>query len=113
MAFGPHGPREPILQPGGGAKIGAGIFISIAAAAGLFYTVRLFGKFSPDRPAGLALVDTEPRCALSGNDKPKTMSKEWQEASTARAVRQIGYLSLSIPGFKTDPIPGPPAHTIG
>ena len=45
MAFGPHGPREPILAPGGGVKIMGGIVASIVAAGALFYTIRLFGTF--------------------------------------------------------------------
>ena len=47
VAFGPHGPREPILAPGGGTKIFGGIVASVLAAGALFYTVRLFGKFIP------------------------------------------------------------------
>ena len=46
VAFGPHGPREPILAPGGGTKIVGGIVASVLAAGALFYTVRLFGKSS-------------------------------------------------------------------
>lgn len=43
VAFGPHGPREPILAPGGGAKTAGGIIISIALASLMFYGVRQLG----------------------------------------------------------------------
>ncbi|KAI8139966.1 cytochrome c oxidase subunit IV [Fennellomyces sp. T-0311] len=58
IAFGPHGPREPITQPGHGAKVLGGIAAVMAASAGLFYVIR-----------------------VNGQEKPQTFTKEWQEAT--------------------------------
>lgn len=44
IAFGPHGPREPITKPGHGAKVLGGVAGVIAASGALFYTIRLNGK---------------------------------------------------------------------
>lgn len=65
VAFGPHGPREPILPPGSGAKTFGGVTAAVAVAGVLFYAVRSFGQ-----------------------EKPKTLTKEWQEASTEMAKEQ-------------------------
>ncbi|KAL8281264.1 hypothetical protein RQP46_006298 [Phenoliferia psychrophenolica] len=79
VAFGPHGPREPILPPGSGVKTFGGVLVAIAVAGGLFGIVRSFGASTP-----------------------KTVSKEWEEAATARAVEE-----------KRDPFSGPasPGYT--
>ena len=44
VAFGPHGPRTPVNPPGTSAKVTAGVFGLIAAAAAVFATVRALGK---------------------------------------------------------------------
>ncbi|TIA91101.1 hypothetical protein E3P99_01256 [Wallemia hederae] len=59
IAFGAHGPRKAIIEEGGNTKVFVGVVASLAATAAIFFGVRSFA--------------TEP---------PKTMSKEWQEAST-------------------------------
>ncbi|KIM36440.1 hypothetical protein M413DRAFT_449151 [Hebeloma cylindrosporum] len=65
VAFGPHGPRTPTSQPGEGLKV----FLSVAGLVGvtviLHQVIRAFGK-----------------------PPPKSMSKEWQEASNERAIEQ-------------------------
>ncbi|KAG1471502.1 hypothetical protein G6F56_002083 [Rhizopus delemar] len=58
IAFGPHGPREPITKPGHGAKVLGGVAGVIAASGALFYTIR-----------------------LNGQETPKTINKEWEEAT--------------------------------
>ena len=61
VAFGPHGPREPILPPGSGAKTFGGVLVAIAVAGGLFGIVRSFGQ-SPARPPRAARTPrTDPR----------------------------------------------------
>ncbi|KAF8055849.1 COX4, subunit IV of cytochrome c oxidase [Lyophyllum atratum] len=60
VAFGPHGPRAPASQPGDGVKIFFWTMALVAAAGGLF-----LGARSPP---------------------PKTMTKEWEEATNARAL---------------------------
>ncbi|KAI8985809.1 cytochrome c oxidase subunit IV [Pilobolus umbonatus] len=58
IAFGAHGPREPITKPGHNMKVLAGIGGVIAASAALFYAIR-----------------------IGGQETPHTVSKEWQEAT--------------------------------
>ncbi|ORX60290.1 cytochrome c oxidase subunit IV [Hesseltinella vesiculosa] len=58
IAFGPHGPREPVTGPGHTQKVVAGVAGVLVASAALFALIRSGGK-----------------------EKPVTMSKEWQEAS--------------------------------
>ncbi|KAG2228201.1 hypothetical protein INT45_010993 [Circinella minor] len=58
VAFGPHGPREPITKPGHNGKVFGGVVATIAASAALFYVIR-----------------------LNGGEKPETFTKEWQEAT--------------------------------
>ncbi|GAA95646.1 uncharacterized protein L969DRAFT_92775 [Mixia osmundae IAM 14324] len=65
VAFGPHGPRAPVDAPGAGAKIFVSVVVTIAAAVSVFWLVR------SRAPAPV-----------------KTMTKEWQEAATDRAVEQ-------------------------
>ena len=45
VAFGPHGPREPITKPGHNGKVFGGVVATIAASAALFYVIRMNGKF--------------------------------------------------------------------
>ncbi|GAA6009404.1 hypothetical protein JCM10207_003768 [Rhodosporidiobolus poonsookiae] len=63
VAFGPHGPREPIQADTG--KTVAGVAAAVAVASVIFYTIR-----------------------SGGSETPKTLSKEWQEASNERLVEQ-------------------------
>ncbi|KAF9532833.1 COX4, subunit IV of cytochrome c oxidase [Crepidotus variabilis] len=62
VAFGPHGPRAPTSKPGDGLKI----FLSTVALIGAAGVVFL----------GVLSISPPP---------PKTMTKEWQEASNERA----------------------------
>ncbi|KAF8552895.1 cytochrome c oxidase subunit IV [Imleria badia] len=72
VAFGPHGPRTPVSPPGEGLKI-------------FLYTMALVGV------AGLITIGVRSRAP----PPPKTLSREWQEASNERAREQ-----------KLDPITG-------
>ncbi|CAM0137866.1 Cytochrome c oxidase subunit 5B, mitochondrial [Umbelopsis sp. WA50703] len=58
ISFGPHGPREPLTQPGHGMKVLIGSIGVVAASAALFYVIR-----------------------QNAIEKPKTVSKEWEEAT--------------------------------
>ncbi|ORY89552.1 cytochrome c oxidase subunit IV [Syncephalastrum racemosum] len=58
IAFGPHGPREPLTKPGHSAKVWGGVAGVMVASAALFYVIR-----------------------VNGEEKPATFSKEWQEAT--------------------------------
>ncbi|KAF8800522.1 COX4-domain-containing protein [Phlegmacium glaucopus] len=62
VAFGPHGPRAPTSAPGEGFKILLATAGLISLAGALFYVVQSLGA-----------------------PPPKTLTKEWQEASNERA----------------------------
>jgi len=63
VAFGPHGPRTPSSQPGDGLKVVLGTLGLVAAAGLLSLTLKGFG-----------------------GPPPKTLTKEWEEASNERAL---------------------------
>ncbi|KAJ3997220.1 cytochrome c oxidase subunit IV family [Lentinula boryana] len=65
VAFGPHGPRAPVSKPGDGFKIFAGTAALIGVTGIIYYAIRVFS------PA-----------------PPRTINKEWQEASNQRALEQ-------------------------
>ncbi|CAG8640550.1 24737_t:CDS:2, partial [Cetraspora pellucida] len=72
ISFGPHGPREPLTGPGHTGKVFIGIGGVLAASLALFYVTKV-------------LVP----------EQPKTLTKEWQEATNEKMRRQ-----------KADPITG-------
>ncbi|THH29086.1 hypothetical protein EUX98_g5100 [Antrodiella citrinella] len=72
VAFGPHGPRKPISRPGDSLKVA----LAVIGAGVISFAV------------GTAVKSLAP-------PPPKTMNKEWEEASNARAIEQ-----------KMDPISG-------
>ncbi|KAF8147565.1 cytochrome c oxidase subunit IV-domain-containing protein [Crassisporium funariophilum] len=63
VAFGPHGPRAPTSQPGDGLKITLATTALVGLAGLLFYGIK---SMSPA--------------------PPKSLTKEWQEASNERAL---------------------------
>ncbi|EPQ27294.1 uncharacterized protein PFL1_05217 [Pseudozyma flocculosa PF-1] len=65
VSFGPHGPRKPITQPGQGAKTLGGVIGLIGATVGLFYWLRTLAAAPP-----------------------RTMTKEWQEATNEKAIEE-------------------------
>ncbi|KIK79566.1 hypothetical protein PAXRUDRAFT_834031 [Paxillus rubicundulus Ve08.2h10] len=72
VAFGPHGPRTPVSPPGQGLKV----FLSTMALVGVAAAISLSIRSLAPPP-------------------PKTITREWEEASTERALEQ-----------KMDPISG-------
>ncbi|KAI0253473.1 cytochrome c oxidase subunit IV-domain-containing protein [Lactifluus subvellereus] len=62
VAFGPHGPRAPVSPPGTTVKILAGVSVLIGTAGLLYAGIRAIAPPSP-----------------------KTISKEWEEATNERA----------------------------
>ncbi|KII88273.1 hypothetical protein PLICRDRAFT_41432 [Plicaturopsis crispa FD-325 SS-3] len=63
VAFGPHGPRTPVSKPGDSLRVFLGTLGLIGAAGVLFVTARMFG-----------------------GTPPRTLTKEWEEASNERAL---------------------------
>jgi len=63
VAFGPHGPRADLHPPGSVSKIIAATLVLVGAGGLLYGVSRQFG-----------------------GEAPKSMSKEWQEASNERAI---------------------------
>ncbi|KAI6103671.1 COX4, subunit IV of cytochrome c oxidase [Pisolithus sp. B1] len=62
VAFGPHGPRAPVSPPGQGLKVVFATSGLIGVAAMIYFTIR---SFAPP--------------------PPKTLNREWEEASNERA----------------------------
>jgi len=62
VAFGPHGPRAPTSAPGDGLKVFLATTALVGLAGVLYYVTHLFAA-----------------------PPPKTLTKEWQEASNERA----------------------------
>ncbi|KAG0167200.1 Cytochrome c oxidase subunit 5A [Apophysomyces sp. BC1034] len=58
IAFGPHGPREPLTGANHSVKVFGGVMAVLAASGALFYMIRVGGK-----------------------EKPHTFNKEWREAT--------------------------------
>ncbi|ORE07121.1 cytochrome c oxidase subunit IV [Rhizopus microsporus var. microsporus] len=79
IAFGPHGPREPLTKPGHGMKVVGGVSGVIAASAALFYAIR-----------------------VNGQETPKTISKEWEEATNEYLKSQNSnpITGISSEGYK-------------
>ncbi|CAG8469037.1 6052_t:CDS:2 [Paraglomus occultum] len=83
VAFGPYGPREPFLKTGHGRKVILGICIAIGVSTGLYVVSR-------------AVVSA----------KPKTLTKEWEEATNEWAkenkinpITGISSENYSGPGY--------------
>ncbi|KAH8919338.1 cytochrome c oxidase subunit IV [Atractiella rhizophila] len=64
IAFGPHGPREPLTKPGDSMKVTLGVTAVLVIAGVVFFGLRAIGN------------------------TPKTMTKEWQEAANEKSIRQ-------------------------
>ncbi|KAF9408998.1 Cytochrome c oxidase subunit 5A, partial [Entomortierella beljakovae] len=79
VAFGPHGARTPLTGPNHNLKVFAGTGAVVAAAGALFLWIR-----------------------SKGGEKPKTTTKEWQEASNEYArENKINPISgVSSEGYK-------------
>ncbi|CAD6574250.1 MAG: Cytochrome c oxidase subunit 5A [Cyphobasidiales sp. Tagirdzhanova-0007] len=77
IAYGPHGPRAPIVPPNTNGKVFAGVVASIVVAFGVFSLVRL---------NDFHLLIT--RFRLPAQAAPKTLTKEWKEAQQEYAKEQ-------------------------
>ncbi|KAI7864457.1 cytochrome c oxidase subunit IV [Spinellus fusiger] len=79
VAFGAHGPREPLTGPNNGLKVFGGVVGVIAVSGILFYGIRLKGK-----------------------ETPSTMNKEWQEATNEYLKSQNSnpITGISSEGYK-------------
>ncbi|KAM5538097.1 hypothetical protein V8D89_008294 [Ganoderma adspersum] len=65
VAFGPHGPRAPVSPPGTTPKVIGGVAAAIGAATALYLVIR-----------------------ANGPTPPRTITKEWEQASNERAAEQ-------------------------
>ncbi|KAI1788366.1 cytochrome c oxidase subunit IV [Ganoderma leucocontextum] len=65
VAFGPHGPRSPTNPPGTVPKIIGGVAAALGAATAIFLIIR-----------------------ANGPEPPRTITKEWEQASNERAAEQ-------------------------
>ncbi len=83
IAFGPHGPRTPENPPGTASKIVAGTFAVLGAAALAYYGFRSLGTAFALWWMGTSIDVKFSSSAASA--PPKTLTKEWQEASNERA----------------------------
>jgi len=79
ISFGPHGPRKPITQPGQGAKTFVGVVVGIIASVCVFY--------------GFRSIAAPP---------PKTLTTEYQEQMTQRAIeeKQNPITGIASEGYK-------------
>ncbi|KAF9426602.1 Cytochrome c oxidase subunit 5A [Podila epigama] len=79
VAFGPHGARTPLTGPNHTLKVIAGTAGVVSAGGALFLWIR-----------------------SKGNEKPQTMTKEWQEASNeyARANKINPISGVSSENYK-------------
>ncbi|KAI9257889.1 cytochrome c oxidase subunit IV [Sporodiniella umbellata] len=79
IAFGAHGPREPITKPGHGAKVFAGVSGVLAVSGALFYAMR-----------------------VGGQETPKTINREWEQATNEYLKSQNSnpVTGISSEGYK-------------
>lgn len=79
VAFGPHGPRTPVNPPGIGLKVAATVFGLVALTGVIVTTIKSFAA-----------------------PPPRTITKEWQEASTeyARENKINPITGVSSEGYK-------------
>ena len=90
VAFGPHGPRAPTSAPGDGVKIFLATSALVGVAGVLYLVIQQFGMslslfylhilFAYPNLFFLLLC-----VVFIAAPPPKTLTKEWQEASNERA----------------------------
>jgi len=83
VAFGPHGPRAPLHPPGTVPKLILAISLGVGAGTVLFLASRSLGEHQKTRNALFLFFVV--LTAILATPPPKTMTKEWQEASNERA----------------------------
>jgi hypothetical protein len=106
VAFGPHGPRAPVNPPGTVVKILTGITVLVGTAGLLYGGIRSLGMVVSINILIIVLTSTILDFFFSfeiifkkirtAPAPPKTISKEWEEASNERAKE-----------LKINPISGP------
>lgn len=97
IAFGAHGPREPLTKPGHAMKVLGGVAGVLAASGALFYAIRVNGKYYTmpilQFSGGVSRQIYLKRGGCAGGRKffltffvsnvgqetPHTISKEWEE----------------------------------
>ncbi|KAI9264090.1 cytochrome c oxidase subunit IV [Phascolomyces articulosus] len=79
IAFGPHGPRQPITQPGHGSKVLGGVAAVLGVSSVLFWTIR-----------------------VNGQETPITTTREWEEATNEylRKQKSDPISGISSEGYK-------------
>ncbi|KAL1930515.1 hypothetical protein VTP01DRAFT_10677 [Rhizomucor pusillus] len=79
VAFGPHGPRRPLTQPGHLWRVLAGVSGALAISSGIMYATR-----------------------VGGAENPKTMSPEWREKTNEylRSQNSNPITGISSKGYK-------------
>ena len=103
VSFGPHGPREPVSKEGDGLKIILGV-VGLLGVSGLVFAgirsmgVYLFLEFiCYSIVAVIAAVDCERLPSIFSTNAvfplvapppPKTMTREWEEASNEKGLEQ-------------------------
>ncbi|KAI9311204.1 cytochrome c oxidase subunit IV [Dichotomocladium elegans] len=79
IAFGEHGPRKPLLEPGHTGKVLGGVAGVLAASLGLFLAIR-----------------------AGAEETPRTMTKEWEQATNEylREQKSNPINGVSSEGYK-------------
>ena len=97
VAFGPYGPRTPVSPPGQGLKVFLYTMGLVGVAGLIALGVRSRGEFpaSIRYPTGNCTRLTRVVTLFLAPPPPKTLTREWQEASNERAREQ-----------RSDPITG-------
>lgn len=82
IAFGPHGPREPIHKEGNAVKVLGGVSAVLAVSYALFYWASVNGKQSVGvKGCSLTPVPAFFFFISVGQEVPITRTKEWEEAT--------------------------------
>ncbi|KIY68567.1 cytochrome c oxidase subunit IV [Cylindrobasidium torrendii FP15055 ss-10] len=79
VAFGPHGPRAPVSKPGDNLKVALGVAALLSTSVAVFFGFKSIG-----------------------GPVPRTVNKEWQEASSELALKQKAnpISGISSDGYK-------------
>ena len=84
VAFGPHGPRTPVSPPGQGLKVLLSTLGLVGVAGSIAWGVRARGGCW----CAVRLVCVDLGFFFVAPPPPKTLTREWQEASNDRAREQ-------------------------
>ncbi|KAJ3482482.1 hypothetical protein NLI96_g6961 [Meripilus lineatus] len=97
VAFGPHGPRAAVNPPGTTLRLLIGTLGLVGASAALYFGFRAICKSSSSPVSSRSNMRSFSlfRISRTAPAPPRTINKEWEEASNQRAIDQ-----------KMDPING-------